>query len=69
MLLRGDTKAAGALLVNDDGSVANGAASVMRSARSAPDKDIETSSDDEVIDTSDMTSINASEAAEQWAEE
>ena len=69
MLIRSDTKAAGALLVNDDGSVANGAASVMKSARSAPDKDLETSSDDEVIDTSDMTSINASEAAEQWAEE
>ena len=55
--------------MNDDGSVANGGQSARKSARSAPDKDIETSSDDEIIDTSDVTSLNASELAWQAAEE
>ena len=71
MLLRNDTQGAGNLLMNDDGSVANGERMSARlSARSgAPDKEIESSSDDEVIDTSEMDSMNDSERVEQWAEE
>ena len=48
----------------------NGDLKSKRTARSGiPDKDLETDSDDIVVDSSDMTSMNNSQAAEEMAEE
>ena len=46
-----------------------GAKSARSNGKSVPDKEIESSSDDEIIDTSDMTSQNQDELAEQMAEQ
>ena len=46
-----------------------GAKSARSNRKSVPDKEIESSSDDEIIDTSDMTSQNQDELAEQMAEQ
>ena len=46
-----------------------GAKSARSNGKSVPDKEIESSSDDEIIDTSDMASQNQDELAEQMAEQ
>jgi len=46
-----------------------GAKSARSNGKSVPDKEIESSSDDEIIDTSEITSQNQDELAEQMAEQ
>ena len=54
-------------MVNEDPAADNEDAKSKKTLLEA-EKDLETSSDDEIIDTSDMTSLNDSEQAEQAAE-